>query len=337
MKNKKLFSSISTALVFGTVFAASFGIAHALQIKGVESASFNIGAAPVEVKTKVYYQSSFFFGGEATVYAYAWNSGDTSQKNAEYPGVAMTAEDYKHGLYSYEVSDKYDTIIFNAGDLTTDPTKTTDLTIDRTNVYYSQHLSEWKSSKDDCTFSYYMVGIINGVEDWSTKAYENGLLKNYAGNNVNEYLKADYTFKKSDSFKVVDNGGNWYGVGGSTSGGNYGVLMNNSTSKDAFVYFTPNSNLYSGVDFFYKRQTASEGNKFWCHNWPYGGSGTQWPGNEMTQVNQDYWYSSNVPLCHDCIIFDNKGQGGSNNMQTADLTNIDYAKPYFNQTWQSSM
>ncbi|MCQ2801897.1 MAG: hypothetical protein MJ222_04670 [Bacilli bacterium] len=42
--NKKLIGTLSTALVFGTVFAASFGVGFALQIKDADDVSFSIGA-----------------------------------------------------------------------------------------------------------------------------------------------------------------------------------------------------------------------------------------------------------------------------------------------------
>lgn len=55
--NKRLIGTLSTALVFGTVFAASFGIGFALQIKNVDNATFSIGAA--NIKTKYYLVGSF--------------------------------------------------------------------------------------------------------------------------------------------------------------------------------------------------------------------------------------------------------------------------------------
>lgn len=337
MKNRKLLSSISVALIFGSVFAASFGIARALQIKSADDASFNIGTAPEEVKTKIYYQSSFFYGGEGTVYAYAWDSKNTSNFNAAYPGIAMTAEDYRHGLYSYEVSDKFDKIIFNAGDIEADPTKTDDLTIDRTNVYYCQHQDTWDASLDDCTFSYYLVGNLNGVDTWGANKYENGLLKNYAGGKVTEYMKADYTFALNDSFKIIDEGRkNWYGIGGTTSGGDYLVhTANSSSTASAFVYFTAGSSLYAGSNFHFHNTNKMYGEQIYCHMWYKGGTGgTTWPGSLMTREDQNYWYSVMVDINYNSVIFNNKGAGGD--FQTADLDNIDASKPYYEQGWKAS-
>lgn len=322
--NKKIIGTLSTALVFGTVFAASFGVGFALQIKGADNASFNIGAATEEVKTKVYYQSSFFYGGEGTVYAYAWDSKDDTYKNAAWPGEAMTAEDYKHGLYSYEVSEKYDTIIFHANAGEGDPTKTANLTIDRTNVYYSQHNDAWKSKLEDCTFSYYMTGVINGVSGWGNKSYENGLLKNYAGNKITEYMKCDYVPKQSDSFKVITEDGNtWYGLNGSTSGDNFNVAVKNSGEKSAFVYFTPNSNLWSSANFYY--DTNNKWANPTAYQWVEGGSNNGWPGSPMTRDSDgSYWYYASIPLYWNCVIFSNNGAS-----QTADLKDLDMSKPYF--------
>lgn len=326
MKNKKLFGSISTVLVFGSVFAASFGIARALQVKSCDNASFNIGAASAETKTKVYYQSSFFFGGEGTVYAYAWDSKDDSHKNAAWPGEVMTAEDYKHGLYSYEVSDKYDTIIFHADGGESDPTKTDDLTIDRTNVYYSQHNDAWKSKLEDCTFSYYMIGKISGTTDWEPEnvKYENGLLKNYSGGKVDEYMKCDYIPTQGDSFKVLnEDKKTWYGLGGLTSGDNFNVALKNSSNNSTSLYFTPGSNLWCGTNFYYN--TNGQWAKPTAHMWVDGGSQTTFPGWDMTRESDaDYWYYINMPLYWNNIIFSNNGAS-----QTADLKDLDMSKPYF--------
>ena len=45
--NKKLIATLTTVLGFGTVFAASFGVSYALQVKGADNTSFSIGIAPV--------------------------------------------------------------------------------------------------------------------------------------------------------------------------------------------------------------------------------------------------------------------------------------------------
>lgn len=340
MKNKTLFKICTFSLIPALVFMFSFSIASAIQIKGADSANFNMRFSSSEIKTKIYYQSSYFYGGEGKVYAYAWDSKNDTYKNAPWPGEVMTQEDYKHGLYSYEVSSKYDKIIFHAY-VDDDPTKTNDLTIDTSNVYYSQHLNSWKSSLSECTFSYYMTGVINSVSGWGNKNYENGLLKNYSGGNINEYLKIDYIAKPNDSFKIIDESGNYYGTGGIMRGGdNYNVLTNNDGNVSTQVYFTPNSNLYCGVNFYYLVSApGNTGLKWWCHQWPYGSSGTNWPGVEMNRDGSggSYWYYCNVPLYYNCVIFNNYGPGGNGNVQTNDLINIDISKPYYKSgNWSSS-
>ena len=269
------------------------------------------------------------------MYCYAWSD---NNKNAAWPGEAMTAEDYKHGLYSYEVSDKYDTIIFHANAGESDPTKTSNLTIDRTNVYYSQHNNVWKSKLEDCTFAYYLIGSFNS---WGENKYENGLLKNFAGGNTAEYMKVDYQFKKDDEFKVVDEGKeNWYGTGKSEANGNYLVHMNNSGNATAFVYFnSTTTKLYAGTNFYYNANGTSYGYKFWCHHWyDATGAGTSWPGTPMTRDDDSdsYWYYAMVDVSCNSIIFNNQGDGGSGNLKTADLKNIDAAKPYYDGGWKAS-
>ena len=48
------------------------------------------------------------------VYAYAWNSSDTSIKNTDWPGVQLSANE-KTGLYEFDVTGDWDMVIFNAG------------------------------------------------------------------------------------------------------------------------------------------------------------------------------------------------------------------------------
>ena len=111
MKNKSLLKVTTIVLVFCFSTVATFSIASALQQKGAENANFRIFASNPETFTKVYYQSSFFYGGEGKVYAYAWDCNNDSIKNAPWPGIEMSTESYQRALYSYEVSSKYDKII----------------------------------------------------------------------------------------------------------------------------------------------------------------------------------------------------------------------------------
>ena len=340
MKSKYFLKIVSIFSVIFFSITATISITYALQVKGAENVNFKINASNPETFTKVYYQSSFFYGGEGKVYAYAWDSENDANRNADWPGVEMTQESYQRSLYSYEVSNKYDKIIFHANVDDYDPTKTENLNINRTNVYYCQHSNTWVSNTSECTFAYYLTGVLSGTSGWGNKTYENGLLKNYSGGNIDEYMKVDYIPKRGDEFKIIDNANNYYGHGGSTSGGNYNVLVNNNGDATAQVYFTLNSNLYSGVNFyFYNDNPDSFGYKLWCHQWPDGGSGTPWPGNLMTRdgTGGDYWFYSNVPLYYDCLKFNNKGDGGKGNLETADLKSIDISKPYYKSgNWSSS-
>ncbi len=80
----------------------------------------------------------------SSVYIYAWNSDDTDNRNADWPGVTMTqigANDYGEEQYSATIDSAYDRIIFNNGG----SSQTVDITYDGSVTgYYPQSQTSGK-------------------------------------------------------------------------------------------------------------------------------------------------------------------------------------------------
>ncbi len=106
------------------------------------------------VETKAASTTIYYCGDNYdTPYAYAWQNDDDTNKNATYPGVAMT--EVSDNLWSVTIdTDTFDRIIFSDNGDDTD--KTSDLTINATQPYYYE---TEKSFKDKAlSTGYYLLG-----------------------------------------------------------------------------------------------------------------------------------------------------------------------------------
>lgn len=96
-------------LIFATTLAMALGVGVAVGAHQQKAAK--VEAAPV---SKIYCKNvqSWWTDAGATVGAYCWNSEDESQKNANWPGVKMSEVQGQEGLWSYDVPNGYDRVIF---------------------------------------------------------------------------------------------------------------------------------------------------------------------------------------------------------------------------------
>ena len=203
---KKTILSFAVALTLGLGVAVGL---HANEAKGVEAAG-----------TTVYCKNtqSWWKADGAAVGAYCWNSKNDSQKNANWPGVRMTAVSGETDLWTYTVPEAYDKIIFtrvnSSGTISDWGAKTADLTVptDGKNMYEITSSSavwgdpgvsgEWKTyppEPDPTTHEYkYSLNGAAGVlmTEGSTNEVVSEVLSFKAGDKV--------TFTKDDAAYAVN-------------------------------------------------------------------------------------------------------------------------------------
>lgn len=218
---KKTILSFAVALTLGLGVAVGL---HANEAKGVEAAG-----------TTVYCKNtqSWWKADGAAVGAYCWNSKNDSQKNANWPGVRMTAVSGETDLWTYTVPEAYDKIIFtrvnSSGTISDWGAKTADLTVptDGKNMYEITSTSavwgdpgvsgEWKTyppEPDPTTHEYkYSLNGAAGVlmTEGSTNEVVSEVLSFKAGDKVT-FTKDDAAYavnpKDADAYTKVEKVGN---------------------------------------------------------------------------------------------------------------------------------
>ena len=138
----------------------------------------------------VYYKG----GNWSTVYCYMWN-GSGEQKNAEWPGVAMTNND---GIWEYEPNGTYQNVIFNNGSGGSG-NQTDDLTYPGAGYLYDGSTNQWieynpgpkmpsisASKKDGASFKSETLDVTITVTDADSASYsvDGGAAKSFTGTAV---------------------------------------------------------------------------------------------------------------------------------------------------------
>ncbi|MBQ8141838.1 MAG: starch-binding protein [Bacilli bacterium] len=146
-------------------------------------------------------------GWGENLYAYAWNSA-SDEKNAEWPGVAMTAVEGTN-YYKYDLGTGYDRVIFtdNEGKQTDNLEITTAVRL--TTPYYDLSEKKWYTPQQEQVVEYYVTGTINGVNKWYTAAgFVNELKMTPAAGEdaeLNIAVLDNLALKPGDEIKVISN------------------------------------------------------------------------------------------------------------------------------------
>ena len=147
-------------------------------------------------------------GAAVGCYAY-YNEGE--YKNAEYPGVRMTS--VEDGVWSYEVSAKYDHVIFTrvnpSGDIADWGYKSYELAIPAQWDYYTiteasapegkKASGEWKKLNPTFENGWYLIGVFDGVEAWTNK--ELSADRKFTKNSGHEFMLTT-ALVEGDEFKA---------------------------------------------------------------------------------------------------------------------------------------
>ena len=170
--------------------------------------------------------------GDVWVYAY----GPAGARNAEWPGIKVTGD-------SYELSSKYTGVVFNNGNPTEGAKQTVDIAVDPAEIITKscftlngeqdtegKYKGSWTVPVTEKEF--YVVGIIGGVEDWSTLSPDHKLTRNAGATGV-EYILEGISLKKGDQIKVKTSDGVWY-----PGGDNWWITKEGTNLYD--VYVRPN-------------------------------------------------------------------------------------------------
>ena len=226
----------SLALVLGSGVAVG---AH--QANNAKEAS----AAPVStVYCKMTY--SWWTTADAAVGAYCWNSEDDSQKNAEWPGVRMTAVGGQEGLWTYTIPNGYDKVIFTrvngSGAIEYWGAKTADLDVpslkncytitSESEVWGDLGVSGYWSVYPAVAPEYHVLGSFNSWND-----PDDDYILTVDAEDSNHYTFSDLDLTASATLKVCDvKNDDWYG---DADGNNVVIPSDGTYDIDFYVNADP--------------------------------------------------------------------------------------------------
>lgn len=289
----------------------------------------------------------------STVNCYMWKGGVENSAYVAWPGEAMTNEG--NNVWSYEVPDgDYDKVIFNAGDLTGDPTKqTSDLDYPGANMIYDG--SSWSNYgggtptqattptqqttptqatnppvgkvligdadqnnrvtiKDATTVQMHLAEMITLTGDAAVAA---------DANQDNNITIKDVTAIQSYLAKFTTQAGN---VGKYTDGTEPVTNPTNPTEPTSpsgkYVYYDNSSTNWSTVN---------------CYMWKGNAENSEykpWPGEAMESIGNNVWRYE-APSGYDKIIFNAGDMTGDPTKQTADLDYQGVDKIWRDGGWQN--
>ena len=284
----------------------------------------------------------------STVNCYMWKDGVENSAYVAWPGEAMTNEG--NNVWSYEVPDgDYDKVIFNAGDLTGDPTKqTSDLDYPGANMIYDG--SSWSNYgggtptqattptqqttptqatnppvgkvligdadqnnrvtiKDATTVQMHLAEMITLTGDAAVAA---------DANRDNNITIKDVTAIQSYLAKFTSQAGN---VGKYTDGTEPVTQPTTPTSPSGkYVYYDNSATNWSTVN---------------CYMWNEGnGEYKPWPGEAMELIGNNVWRYE-APSGYSKIIFNAGDMTGDKTKQTADLDYQGVDKIWRDGGWQN--
>ncbi len=227
--------------IFTAGLALVLGCGVAVGAHSVGSAK-EVGAAPVStVYCKMTH--SWWTTANAAVGAYCWNSEDESQKNAEWPGVRMSAVGGQEGLWTYTIPNGYDKVIFtrmnpsDSGDqywgsqsdnLDVPSLKNCFTITSETECWGDNHVQGTWSVYPAVAPEYHVLGTFNLWNDAS-----GDYILTVDAEDSNHYTFNDLELTANDELKVCDvKNDDWYG----DHGGNVVVPENGTYDIDFYVH-----------------------------------------------------------------------------------------------------
>lgn len=178
--------------------------------------------------------------------AYAWK--DNGEINHDWPGVDMVA--VHSGIFSVELGNDLTSVVFS-GVKDDERHQTGDISL-KTGYAAATPVCTYDFSEEETSWgaipqpaTYYLVGIIGGVEKWGVTDY--AFVQSVDGEEhpiVGEYVYKNMTLAKGDELKAHDSNGTWYPGG---DAGNY--VINEAGTYD--VYFRPGGNSDWGYYYLY--------------------------------------------------------------------------------------
>lgn len=207
------------------------------------SLDWNAKSGDVATSKTVYVTRPSDWAGDDT-YAYAWKG---ELHNAEWPGIEMN--EYRGDIFSAEIPNSFDSLVFNNGLEGEDKEQTKDLSLenfDVTKPCYDIENDAWIAIPEQQDLEYKIVGTIYGEDCW---AYADGLELTRTQAEAEEYT-VQVEFKAGDEIKALDNYGKWY----PESGDNYKITEAGTYD----IYFRPAGNSDWGYYFLYLAKATTE-------------------------------------------------------------------------------
>ena len=246
-------------------------------------------------------------GGIAYTNVYMWNSSNTSEKNANWPGVAMSTtvpELSILGASIYEISYEganYDKVIFNDG-----TNQTSDLNIENCKFYMD---GTWYNSIEDVEAQmifYVNINNWNGVRvhywDGGTSWPGNAMTKTNTTTSQNHDVYFYYNIGNSAycKFNEATNDGNQSPTDWGAEKGNYmneratycyGWMASYNELRGSFNSWTAGDNIFEWTDKTSTIQTAKQTLTAGNHTFKIWGKGGKWnsANSTMTNANCTNW------------------------------------------------